>query len=1135
MRSHPLPRRSATSQTDFSLRTLLGVAGAVLFWTGNHSAAQSLALVPADRRAEPAVEAASVDALAASKYFDLAPGFTARLWAAEPMLANPVAISFDERGRLYVTETHRYRTSALDIRDYPALLERDLASQTVADRTKLMTEAFGSQTSQLGLESDRIRVLEDTKGDGSASASQVFASGFDSPAHGTAAGVLAQRGQVWLASAPNLYALTPGATGTSATSRAELVRGFSVHVGFAGHDLHGLIMGPDGKLYFSVGDQGAQIEGKDGKSLDLPDSGAIFRCNPDGSRLEVVATGLRNPRELAFDDFGNLFTADSASGHGDLARFIHVIDGGDSGWRLGYQPAPLDEASPWVREGLWRPHFEAQPAYLLPPVCNIESGPRGLAYYPGTGLTPDFLGKFFLSQVNGGPADSSIRTYSLTPDGAGFKAAATGTFLRGAMPTDVAFGPDGRLYFSDWVSGWPWPKSGRGRIYAVASTNPVAADVAAAAQTREFLAAGTASRTPEELARALGHPDQRVRLAAQFELASRGRPSVPVFQAVAEKADAPRLARLHAIWGMGQLADLVPGALNIVPSLLDDKDGEVRAQAAKVLGDNFRIEGFRTLTLALRDPEPRVAFFAAQSLGKFKQGGAAAALIGLLRKNDGQDAALRHAIVIALARLGPTPALAATVKDPSRAVRLGGLLAYRRLEDPAVAAFLDDFDSFIVREAARAINDVPIAGALPALAALLNSAPLDDEALVRRSINAHFRLGQTENAEALADFASHPYVPAALRAEALNQLARWATPPARDRITGLARPLPPRDATPASQALLKFLGQLAGKTPVEVQVATIAAVADLKIKGTGHALWDTVYQADRPVRAQIAALHALEKANDLRLEVAAGQSGHSPRAEVRLASIPVLARLHPAVSLPVLGPLASKGSAAEQSLVYSLLAGIDDPRTDEILVQAIQRLATGGVPLAAQADLLDTAAKRKSPEVATALKQLTDAWATGTDRLAPFRSALEGGNPDEGRRLFERHPKLACLKCHETNRGSNESGPVLKGIAGLRSKESLLESVILPNAQIAPGFARTSLTLGGRSVETGVVVQENETRLEIRRDDRTTSTIQKKDIVRRETLPSSMPGGVGQILSHTELRNLMAYLSELTSPREGQR
>ena len=1081
------------------------------------------------------MEGASADALAAISYFDLAPGFTAKLWAAEPMLANSVAMAFDERGRLFVTETHRYRTSALDIRDYPALLERDLASRTIDDRAKLIAEAFGSQTSQLGIESDRIRLLEDTKGAGIASASQVLASGFDSPAHGTAAGVLAQRGQVWLASAPSLYQLTPGETGASAAARAELVRGFGVHLGFAGHDLHGLTMGPDGKLYFSVGDQGAQIEGKDGKTIDLPDSGAIFRCNLDGSRLEVVATGLRNPRELAFDDFGNLFTADSAAGNGDLARFVHVIDGGDSGWRLGYQHPSPGDGGPWMRERLWRPRFETQPAYFLPPVCNIEPGPRGLAYYPGTGLAPDFLGKFFLGHVNRGPTDSSIRTYSLGPDGAGFNVNTTGTFLRGAMPTDLAFGPDGRLYFADWVSGWPWPKSGRGRIYAVSPTNPAATEVAAAAQTRQLLAAGTASRTSEELSGALGHPDQRVRLAAQFELAGRGRPSLPVFQAIAENAGATRLARLHAIWGMGQLADLVPGALNGVTALIDDQDSEVRAQAAKVLGDNFRIEAFRTLTLALRDPEPRVVFFATQGLGKFRHGDAAAALIGLLRRNDDQDAVLRHGIVIALTRLGSTPALASTVKDPSRAVRLGGLLAYRRLGDPAVAAFLDDFDSLIVREAARAINDGPIEGALPALAGLLNSAPLDDEALVRRSINAHFRLGQPENADALADFASHPYVPATLRAEAINQLALWAKPPGRDRITGLSRPLPARDATPASQAMLKFLAQLAGKTPVEVQVATIAAVAELKIKGTGHALWDTVYQQDRPVRAQIAALHALEKTKDLRLEVAAGQSGHSPRAEVRLASIPVLARLHPAVSLPILGPMAAKGSAAEQSLVYSVLAGIDDPRADEILVQAVRRLATGGVPLAAQADLLDAAATRQSPEVAAALKQLTDAWATGTDRLAPFRSALEGGNPDEGRRLFERHPKLTCLKCHESNRGSNESGPVLTGIAELRTKENLLESVISPNAQITPGFEKTSLTLGSPSVETGVVVQENETQLKIRRDDRTTLAIGKKDIVRRETRPSSMPEGVGQILSRAELRDLIAFLSDLKAPPEKQR
>ena len=1039
------------------MRVLLQIIGFVMLFRVDGLVARHVELRPADRRADAVVDPASDEAFAAIDHFERPRGLTMRLWAAEPMFVNPVAITFDEQGRLFVAETHRLKTSALNLDDYPELLEQDLAIQTIEDRARLTDEAFGEHVAQLAIESERVRLLEDTDGDGAADASHVFATGFNTPLDGIAAGILARGNQVWLTCIPSLWKLTPDASGTQAASRKEVLRGFGVHIGIAGHGLHGLATGPDGRLYFSMGDRGAHLECQDGKPIHISDTGAVFRCDPDGGNFQVVATGLRNPQDLAFDDFGNLFTADSDSGNGDLERLIYVVDGGDSGWRVGYEHAPLGKGGPWMRDGLWKPHFKDRPAYALPPVCNIEDGPRGLAYYPGSGLTTDFNGNFFLCHFKDSVADSGIQTYALRPRGAGFEVAGTKTFLRGALPTDITFGPDGRLYFSDWVSRWPWPKPRRGRIYAVESSSPDATHRATAGETRRLLAEGMAGRPPNDLIAWLGHDDQRVRLAAQFELAARGAASLPVFEAVAKNSRAPRLARLHALWGMGQLAEPVAGALNVLPSLLEDKDSEVRAQAARLIGDYFRFESFRFLVAALQDPEPRVAFFAAQSLGKLKRKDSIPALISLLRRNDDKDPVLRHAVVIALARLGPDPALANTVKDPSRAVRLGGLLAYRRLKDPTVALYLEDFDPYVVREAARAINDVPIEGAMPALAALLELAPLDDDALVLRAINAHFHLGGTENASALADFAGRVSVPAVYRAEALNQLAMWAKPPARDRITGLYHPLPPREAEPARQAFGDFLARLAGKAPEQVQIATIRAVAELEVPGTGHALWDVVFQSTHPLASRIAALQALEKLNDPRLEVAAQTAGRSQHPELRMAALPILSRRNPAVSLPTLKFLAGNGTPAEQAMVFSILEKIEDARSDQILIQAMHRFIAGEVPQAAQAELLAAATARRNPELAALAQQLQSRWSAGADRLAPYRSALEGGDKVNGRRLFERHPALACLRCHEHDRGGDEAGPSLAGIGARQSREELLESVVLEHPKIAPGFEQVAL------------------------------------------------------------------------------
>jgi HEAT repeat protein len=145
------------------------------------------------------------------------------------------------------------------------------------------------------------------------------------------------------------------------------------------------------------------------------------------------------------------------------------------------------------------------------------------------------------------------------------------------------------------------------------------------------------------------------------------------------------------------------------------------------------------LTAALRDGAPRVRFFAAQSLAKVGSPESGPAIIAMLRENADQDEYLRHAAVLALAS-GSEDSLARAAEDNSSSVRLAALLAQRRLEKPEIARFLADADPALVKEAARAINDVPIPDAYGALAKLIDT-PLNDAQLALRVINANYRAG----------------------------------------------------------------------------------------------------------------------------------------------------------------------------------------------------------------------------------------------------------------------------------------------------------------------------------------------------------------------------------------------------------
>jgi quinoprotein glucose dehydrogenase len=1095
---------------------LLGAACAVLFRFA----------VAADTPYEPKIHGPSDEGEKAIAGIRTPKELKVSLWAAEPMLANPVCFAFDGKGRMYVAETYRLHAGVTDIRGHMNWLNDDLASRTVADRVKLLEKWEGDRVKNYAVEHDRVRLLEDTKGAGKADKSTVFADGFKNVPDGIGAGLLARDGKVWYTCIPDLWLLqdTKG-TGT-ADVKKSLHTGFGVHIGYLGHDLHGLRMGPDGKLYFSLGDRGANVKDGD-KPIFNPDSGAVFRCNPDGSELELFAYGLRNPQELAFDQYGNLFTGDNNSDSGDKARWVYVVAGGDSGWRIGYQfDTAVGVRGPFNAEKIWEPQHDGQPAYIVPPIANIADGPAGLTYYPGLGLPERYQGHFFLADFRGGSgAQSGIRSFANKPKGAGFEMVDAHEFIWGVLGTDVDFGPDCAVYVSDWVAGWGKPN--KGRIYRVAY--PEAEKDKDVQGVKKLLADGFKGRTLDDLIRLLEHKDMRVRQEAQFALAERGQEGLESFAGVVKESKS-QLARIHAVWGMGQLGHKGAPAYKLLVDIANNEaDPEVRAQALKVLGDG-RVNEEPCYVPALESREPRVRFFAVQGLARIgTDNHALKAVTAMLRDNDDKDAFLRHAGVMALAAAKDRDALLKAGDDPSAAVRMGVLLALRRRGDAAVAKYLGDAEPRLVAEAARAINDEPIEAALSQLAALGDRTKLPST-LLYRVINANFRLGKPENARAVAAIAARSDVPDALRIDALRALQEWAKPKGRDRVMGVWRPLEPRPETVAQEAVRPVLGGIfSGPDKVRQEAAKVAA--NLGVKEVGPALFELVADTKRPAQVRVETLRALATLKDERLDKATELALADADPRLRTEGRRVLAKTKPAEALEQLAKVLDKGDVIEQQGAFAVLGEMKSPEAAALVSRSLTRLLDGKLPPETHLDALEAAAKFDAPEVKDKLARY-EAGRSKTDHLAKYREALVGGDADSGRKIFLYKAEVSCLRCHKVHGEGGEVGPDLTGIGAKQKRDYLLESIVDPNKQIAKGYESVILTLKNGRTVVGIVKAEDANEVRLMNAEGQTVVVPKKQIDDRQTGKSAMPEDIVKNLSKAEVRDLVEFLAGLKEEKK---
>ena len=1057
-------------------------------------------------------------------------GLKVDLWAHEPLLANPVAFSPDDRGRWFVSETYRQEGrqdngkmlvgGVVDNRGHMGWLNDDIAARTTDDRLKMMRKYYPDAAKfkeAFETQEERIVALDDTNGDGKADKSTVFADGFREALDGTAAGVLARGNEVWWTNIPSLWRFQDSNGDAKTDVKDRLLSGFGVKFAFRGHDMHGLRFGPDGKLYFTIGDRGINVKNKEGKDWEVSDTGCVMRCNPDGTGFEVFATGVRNPQELAFDEFGNLFTGDNNSDAGDRARFVQLVEGGDCGWRMTYQY--LEDRGPWNRELLWDEKESLKAKYIIPPIANLSNGPSGLTYNPGTGLSKKFAGKFFLSDFRGGASSSVVHEITLMPMGAWYELKERRDLVKGVLTTDVEFGPDGALYVLDWVESWSGVN--KGRIFKLTSPE---ADAAKQAEVKKLLAEGMTARLDPELEKLLGHDDQRIRQAAQFQLASKGA-MAPLVNAATKGQGT--LARIHGVWGLGQLAAKNPAATSALIGILADGDGEVRAQAARTLGDNQSKGTVEGLLSLLKDSHPRARFYAALALGKTHEKSAVDALFTMLAENGDKDPILRHGAVMGLVGCADAAVLAAKAKDGNVAVRNGAVIALRRMKSPLVAEFLADADQGVVLEAARAIYDVGISEAMPSLAGLLGERRIKDPNILLRVVNAHYRLGSPDNAQKLAAYAADANAREFGRKEALVALGAWENPDPKDRLTYQWRPLPERSGAAATQALTPVVVGLFAGAPGSVAEAAATAVSKLNVTSAGDALLALAIDEKASKTSRSEALRAMVSLKEPHLAKAATAALADKDAKLRAAALKALVAVDADAALEAIGGvLSSNEPAIEKQGAVLALAESNTPAAEKLLGGLLDDLIAGKLPLEVQLDVYE-AGKKKAGLAAKVQKWRTSLPAK--DPLANYKLSLSGGDAERGKKIFREHTTAQCFKCHKAEGGDSLVGPELTKVGATLDRVGILESIIYPNARVSKGFQIVVLEMKDGMTVAGRLMEESSNELSVETVDAAGKPqvvkVAAANIKNRISAPSPMPETIRDMLSRSELRDIVEYLA----------
>ncbi|MDB6036303.1 MAG: rane-bound dehydrogenase domain protein [Verrucomicrobiales bacterium] len=532
------------------LAATLSAFGAGRQLTGQHAPATTPALSPAD----------------AQRKFSLPDGFEIRLFAAEPDVINPVAMTWDERGRLWVVELYEYPLGA----------------------------PKGAKPR------DRIKILEDTDGDGKVDKVTVFADGLN-----LATGIQLGYGGVYVGQAPDLLFLEDTDGDGVADKRTILMTGFGLD------DRHELLnsfaWGPDGYLYMT---HGVFTFSKVKDPTNPNDSGvqmtaAVARLHPRTKKFEVFAEGTSNPWGVDWDKAGNAFVSACVIDH-----MFHMAAGGVYVRQGGVS------ANPYTYE-------------LIPSIVDHKhhmAAYAGVQIYQGNQFPDEYKGTILIGNIH----DNAIHQDRLTPVGSSFRSSFIKDFVRANdgwfMPVSTQVGPDGAVWIMDWYDKYPCYQNANadpegvdrehGRIWRVVYTGN---DKGKPVSSRPEVNMNLSKLSSEGLVAMLRHPNVWQRRMAQRLLNER-RDAVTKTPLVQLANDGKTIeARTAAFWTLFSSEQLDDATLE---RLAKDKEPIIRSWAARFTGEGGHADqaSVDRLEELAGDSDPRVRLATATAIRQFTSG-----------------------------------------------------------------------------------------------------------------------------------------------------------------------------------------------------------------------------------------------------------------------------------------------------------------------------------------------------------------------------------------------------------------------------------------------------------------------------------------------------------------------------------